>query len=248
MRASKMAINYYNGRVCLNVLGGSLENARDIYEATEHHVEVGVLTANYPDVPSCVEDMERYMDVLDGNLSIGLGGGNPKQCYMVCDVAEQVHANHINQAFCMVSATRRAAGPESHVNTMCAPSGIPGMVNISAGPISKGSVAPALVPADTLIDIVREMGGDSIKFFPMGGLKCEAELRALAEACARKDFILEPTGGINLDNFDEIMHVILDVGVKKVIPHVYSSIIDKEMGCTRIEDVRTLLAKVKVLV
>ena len=73
-----MGINYYNGRVCLNVLGGSLDNARDIYEAAEHHVEVGVLTANYPDVPSAVEDMNKYMDVLEGNLSVGLGGGNPK--------------------------------------------------------------------------------------------------------------------------------------------------------------------------
>ena len=68
-----MGINYYNGRVCLNVLGGSLDNARDIYEAAEHHVEVGVLTANYPDVPSAVEDMNKYMDVLEGNLSVGLG-------------------------------------------------------------------------------------------------------------------------------------------------------------------------------
>ena len=32
-----MAINYYNDRVCLNVLGGSLDNARDIYAAAEGH-------------------------------------------------------------------------------------------------------------------------------------------------------------------------------------------------------------------
>lgn len=244
-----MAINYYNDRVCLNVLGGSLENAREIYEAAEHHVEVGVLTADYPDVPTCVEDMGRYMEVLDGNLSVGLGGGNPKQCYMIAEVAKSVKANHFNQAFCQVSATRTNVGNDKcHINAMCAPSGIPGLVKVSTGPISKESKAPALVPADTAIDIVREMGGNSIKFFPMGGLRCEDELRALAEACARKDFVLEPTGGITLDNFDEIMHVVLDAGVRKVIPHVYSSIIDKETGLTRTDDVRALLAKVKALV
>ena len=27
-----MGINYYNDRVCLNVLGGSLDNAKEIYE------------------------------------------------------------------------------------------------------------------------------------------------------------------------------------------------------------------------
>ena len=72
-----MGLNYYNGRVCLNVLGGSLENAKEIYEAAEKYVAVGVLSANYPDVPSAVEDMKKYMDVLEGNLSVGLGGGNP---------------------------------------------------------------------------------------------------------------------------------------------------------------------------
>ena len=46
----------------------------------------------------------------------------------------------------------------------------------------------------------------------------------------------------------EIMEIILGAGVKKVIPHVYSSIIDKETGNTRIEDVKKLLGIVKELV
>ena len=96
--------------------------------------------------------------------------------------------------------------------------------------------------------MVKEMGGNSLKFFPMGGLKVKDELRAVAEACAAQDFILEPTGGIDLGNFEEILRIILDAGVKKIIPHVYSSIIDKATGQTRIEDVKTLLAMVKELV
>ena len=59
---------------------------------------------------------------------------------------------------------------------------------------------------------------------------------------------MEPTGGIDLDNFREIMETILNAGVEKVIPHVYSSIIDKATGNTRIEDVKKLLAIVKELV
>ena len=92
------------------------------------------------------------------------------------------------------------------------------------------------------------MGGNSIKYFPMGGLKCKDEMKAVAEACARNHFIMEPTGGIDLDNFREIMETILNAGVEKVIPHVYSSIIDKATGNTRIEDVKKLLAIVKELV
>ena len=59
--------------------------------------------------------------------------------------------------------------------------------------------------------------------------------------------ILEPTGGITLENIDAILKICLDAGVPKVIPHVYSSIVDKVTGDTRTEDVRTLLAKVKAL-
>ena len=36
-------MNYYRDRVVLNVLGGSVENARECYEAGEGHVAVGVL-------------------------------------------------------------------------------------------------------------------------------------------------------------------------------------------------------------
>ena len=42
-----LAPNYYKNRVALNVLAGSVDNAKDIYEAAEGHVVVGVLTKNY---------------------------------------------------------------------------------------------------------------------------------------------------------------------------------------------------------
>ena len=244
-----MGLNYYNGRVCLNVLGGSLENAKEIYEAAEKYVAVGVLSANYPDVPSDVEDMKKYMDVLEGNLSVGLGGGNPAQWRAVAEIAKEVKANHFNQAFCAVGWTRANLGTdEIHLNSMCAPCGKVGYVKISTGPLSKECAEPAIVPVDTAIAMIKEMGGNSIKYFPMGGLKCKDEMKAVAEACARNHFIMEPTGGIDLDNFREIMETILNAGVEKVIPHVYSSIIDKATGNTRIEDVKKLLAIVKELV
>ena len=58
---------------------------------------------------------------------------------------------------------------------------------------------------------------------------------------------LEPTGGIDLENVGEIVRIALDAGVSKVIPHVYSSIIDKTSGETRIDDVKQLLAICKTV-
>ena len=89
------------------------------------------------------------------------------------------------------------------------------------------------------------MGASSIKYFPMKGLAHKEEYQAVAKACAAHDFYLEPTGGIDLDNFAEILQIAVDAGVKKIIPHVYSSIIDSETGDTRPEDVRRLLKMMK---
>ena len=234
-------MNYYNDRICINVLAGSLQNAKEIYEVTDKYVIVGVLSANYPDVESAVEDMQKYCEVLDGNLSVGLGGGNPAQWRAVAEIAKHVKANHFNQAFSAVGWTRANVGnTAAHINAMVAPSGTPGLLKISVGELSKDE-EPALAPIKTVIAMVKEMGGNSLKFFPMGGLKCKEELEEVAKVCAETDFILEPTGGIDLNNYEEILEIVLKAGVKKVIPHVYSSIIDKETGCTRIDDVKKLM-------
>ena len=108
--------------------------------------------------------------------------------------------------------------------------------------------AEGIVPLETAIALLKDMGGSSIKYFPMGGLKHRAEFEAVAKACAEHDFWLEPTGGIDLENYSEILKIALDAGVSKIIPHIYSSIIDKASGDTRPEDVRTLLAMTKKLV
>ena len=242
-----MSIQYYKNQVCLNVLAGNLKNAIDVYEAADKHVVVGVLSSSYPDVPSAVSDMKQYYEKLEGNLSVGLGGGNPNQWKAVAEIARDVKANHFNQIFSAVGYTRATVDQDdAHINALVSPSGKPGFVKISTGPFSKDA-EPAIIPVSTAIAMVKEMGGNSLKFFPMGGLQCKEELVAVAQACAEHDFVLEPTGGIDLDNFKEIMQIILNAGVKKVIPHVYSSIIDKDSGCTRVEDVKTLMAIVKEL-
>lgn len=243
-----MGINYYHDRVCLNVLAGNLENAVEVYDAAEKHVVVGVLSSNYPTTEAAVEDMLRYYDALEGNLSVGLGAGNPNQWKVVGDIAKSIQANHFNQVFSAVGYTRANVNNEtSHINALVSPTGKPGWVKISTGPLSS-QAEDAIIPVSTAIAMIKEMGGNSLKFFPMGGLKAKEELIAVSKACAEADFILEPTGGIDLDNFKEIMEIILGAGVKKTIPHVYTSIIDKASGCTRTEDVKRLMEIIKELV
>lgn len=244
----KLTPNFYHDRVCLNVLAGSIDNASAIYEAAEGHVLVGVLSKNYPDIDSAVADMRQYARRIDNALSVGLGAGDPNQSAMVSAISRDVQPQHVNQVFTGVGTSRALLGQnETVVNGLVSPTGTPGQVKISTGPLSS-QAADAIVPVETAIALLKDMGGSSIKYFPMGGLQCREEYKAVAEACARHDFWLEPTGGIDLENFSEIVEIALAAGVSKIIPHIYSSIIDKVSGETRPADVRQLLMMTKALV
>ena len=243
----KLTPNFYRDRVCLNVLAGSKDNAREIYEAAEGHVLVGVLSKNYADVASAVADMKEYAALIENALSVGLGAGDPRQSLMVSQISAQVQPQHVNQVFTGVGTSRGMLGQnDSVVNGLISPTGKVGFVKINTGPLSSAS-ADAIVPVETASALLTDMGGSSVKYFPMGGLKTRDEFAAVARACAEQDFWLEPTGGIDLENFEPIMDIALAAGVTKIIPHIYSSIIDSASGHTRPEDVKTLLASVKKL-
>ncbi|OMQ23592.1 2-dehydro-3-deoxy-phosphogluconate aldolase [Serratia oryzae] len=244
----KLKPNYYKDRVCLNVLAGSKNNAQEIYDAAQGHVLVGVLSKDYPDVDSAVADMVRYARLIENALSIGLGAGDPKQSNMVSQIAWKVQPQHVNQVFTGVGASRALLGQrETVVNGLVSPTGRVGLVKISTGPLS-AQAPDGIVPVETAIALLKDMGGSSIKYFPMGGLKHKEEFQYVAQACAEHDFLLEPTGGIDLENYEAIMEIALAAGVKQVIPHIYSSIIDSASGNTRPQDVKTLLAMTKKLV
>lgn len=244
----KLTPNFYRDRVCLNVLAGSKDNARDIYDAAQGHVLVGVLSKNYPDVPTAVADMKEYAALIENALSVGLGAGDPRQSLMVSQISGQIQPQHVNQVFTGVGTSRALLGQnDSVVNGLISPTGKVGWVKISTGPLSC-TAADAIVPVETAIALLKDMGGSSVKYFPMGGLKTRDEFAAVARACAEHDFGLEPTGGIDLENFEPIMEIALEAGVSKIIPHIYSSIIDSDSGNTRPDDVRTLLASVKKLI
>ncbi len=178
---------------------------------------------------------------------MGLGAGDPNQSNMVSQISKELQPQHINQVFTGVATSRALLGQDdSIINGLVSPTGKPGFVKISTGPLSSKE-KDGIVHIETAIAMMKDMGGSSIKFFPMGGLKTKDEYIEVAKACAKHNFYLEPTGGIDLDNFKEIVQIALDAGVEKVIPHVYTSIIDKETGDTKVEDIEVLYKIMKEL-
>ncbi|NOV00823.1 2-dehydro-3-deoxy-phosphogluconate aldolase [Paenibacillus planticolens] len=246
---SNMAKRLYKGRAALNVLANSVENAKEVFEAAEGYVLVGVLSKDYPTVETAVAAMKEYGKAIDEAVSIGLGAGDNRQAAVVAAIAKHYPGTHINQVFPAVGATRANLGEQdSWINSLVSPTGRAGYVNISTGPVSAAQSEHAIVPVKTAIALVRDMGGNALKYFPMNGLSCEDELRAVAQACGEEGFALEPTGGIDMENFETILRIALEANVPQVIPHVYSSIIDKASGKTNTSDVRELLSIMKKLV
>lgn len=241
MKASR----FYQNRICLNVLTKDVDNALDVNQATEGHVLVGVLSSRYDTVEAAAVDMKKYAEATDGALSIGLGAGDPNQWKMVAEISRVLEAEHVNQVFSAVGYTKACARNEDvWINGLVRPTETAGLVNIATGPESSKGKA-VYVPVAEAITLIREMGGNALKFFPMDGLTTIEQYQSVAEACAAAAFPLEPTGGIDLNNFETIVRLALEAGVPRVIPHVYSSIIDTATGETRIEDVETLYTIMK---
>ena len=232
--------NFLNDKVLLNVLSNSKENSKAIYEATEGHVVLGLLSKNYSNVESAVQDMKEHAELVDNAISVGLGAGDPNQWKMVAEISQQIQPQHVNQVFTGIGYTRALLGQnDTIVNGLISPSGVVGQVVVSTGP-SSSKAEPAIVPVVTAIKMLKDMGCSSVKFFPMKGLSRRDEFIEVCKACAQEDFILEPTGGIDLNNFEEILTIAFANGVKKVVPHVYTSIIDPQSGDTKVEDVKAL--------
>lgn len=239
----------YKNKAALNVLTNSIPNAKEIFEAAEGHVLVGVLSKSYPDAATAVEAMRAYGAAIDDAVSIGLGAGDNRQAAVVADIVQSYAGAHINQIFPAVGATRANLGlRDSWINSLVSPCGRPGYVNLSTGVHSAQIADKAIVPVKAAIALVRDMGGNALKYFPMNGLQLEDEFRAVAAACGEEGFALEPTGGITLDNFEAIVEIALQSGVPTVIPHVYTSIIDPATGATRPSEVDWLYRKLTALV
>lgn len=115
----KLSPNFYHDRVCLNVLAGSHQNAKDIYTAAESFVVVGVLSKNYPDLESAIADMKIYAKEVDNALSVGLGAGDPNQSTMVSLISKEVQPQHVNQVFTGAPISRALLGQnETFVNAL----------------------------------------------------------------------------------------------------------------------------------
>ena len=244
-------LDFYKGKVMINLLARDLDNAVAVADALDGHVLVGVLTKNYPTVEACVADVKAYMQKLT-NVSVGLGAGDPKQWKMVAEVAAATDPGHANEVFtgAMYCQGALAAAGCTHtiVNCLMSPTGIPGKVKISTGPVSSQG-KDLIVDVEDAMALMKDLNLPSIKFYDIHGTAHLEELKVVAAAAVKAGIpVMEPTGGIAPDNLRQIVQICYDAGCQYIIPHVYTSIIDKETKLTSVELAKKCFDEVKAVI
>jgi 2-dehydro-3-deoxy-phosphogluconate aldolase len=232
-----------NHRVVFNVLAKNIENARQLYEEANDRILIGLMVKDFPSDEAAIETALSYKS--EGiPISVGLGAGDPTVWKEVVNVSTKSIPNHINQVFpaaaYTLGAIQQLEANETIVNALIEPSGIAGEVYITTGPKSKKFREK--VSCELAATMLAEIGIHSVKFYPIDGDKRLDEVAAMVRAAASSGVkIFEPTGGIDLTNVHSVVQTCLDNGAELVIPHLYTSLIDKQTGITQVEKVKELI-------
>ncbi|MGJ3508739.1 KDGP aldolase [Enemella sp. A6] len=217
----------------LNVLSRDLDNAVDITAAAPGRVYCGVLMKDHPDTDSGAAAVREHL-AAGVRVSVGLGDGDPTMWRRVAEVTALTSPPHANQVFPAAGYTLgriEQVGATTLVNALVGPGSRPGLVRIGTGPES--SDAECEVPAEFAAVLLAEIGVPSVKFFPIKGTQKLDHLEAMVRAATANGIeMFEPTGGIEPAHVPQIVDVCLSNGATHVVPHVYSSIVDKQTGLT----------------
>ena len=236
-------------KIELNVLAKDLDNAVAVPEAAAGNVYVAVLTKGFPTVADAVAQVKAYT-AAGVRASVGLGAGGPAMWRRVVDVSVATLPAHVNQVFpasgLTVGALEVAGATDTWVNALIAPGSRPGLVRVGTGP---NSVAfDGEVSAEQAAAMVAEIGVGLGLLAAIWRISQLAHLAALVKASDAAGVpIFEPTGGIDVETFDTVVGTCLEAGATHVVPHVYTSIVDKATGDTIPELVAELNAKAAAL-
>jgi 2-dehydro-3-deoxy-phosphogluconate aldolase len=238
------------GRIAFNFLADSLENAREIWQASEGAVIFGVRVKDYP--TSKLINMVSELKEEFGVVSLVLGDGDPNQWKKTTELALKINPGHINQVFPALgytvgALTARGIQDENIVNALVAFSGIPGKVTISTGVLSRSSKTPAIVSVEAAMRMIKDVGGNSLKVLPFDSELRMAELEAIvAEMVKQKMDIIEPTGRINEHNIQSILRICLIDKRSLIIPHIHNAVLDpnKRTAPQRVEKIVSLAKSV----
>jgi 2-dehydro-3-deoxy-phosphogluconate aldolase len=235
-----------NKRVIFNVLAKDIENAKELYEVAKEQILVGLTVKDFPSEEAAIEAVSSFKTA-GIPVSVGLGAGDATFWKNVVNVSTKTIPSHVNQVFpaagYTLGAMQQLGAHHTIVNALIEPSGIVGEVYILTGPKSKQTKEK--VSCELAATMLAEIGIHSVKFYPIDGDNRLEEVAAMVRSAVSSGIkVFEPTGGIDLNNVRSIVQTCFDNGAELVIPHLYTSLIDKQTGKTEVEKVKQLLTMV----
>lgn len=218
----------------LNILAADVKNAKEIVDAAEGKVYIGVMVKPYPTVDAAVAYVNEMQEA-GVPVSVGLGAADPAMWRRVAETAVHTKPVHVNQVYpgagYTVAALRAVGAEHSMVNAVIRPSGTAGKVSILTGP--ETSAFDEYVSCAAAAAALKEIDIPSVKFYPIGGDQHLDEVAAMVRAAVAAGVtVFEPTGGINGDNVEAVVKTCLENGAEIIIPHIYTAFVDKETGRT----------------
>lgn len=211
----------------INVQASTVDTAVAATERYGNRVVIGVVAKDFATPDEGAAHIQALQDK-GVTVSAGLGDGAADQWRRALDMALIARPSHLNQVFPAAGLSQYALGESTVVNALVRPTGTPGIVAVATGPLSGRQSGD--LPVDAALDMLVEVGVRSVKFFPMQGASRLDELAAVARAAAKRDMMVEPTGGITPENLADVMAVCTDAGATSVMPHLYGSVKDPETG------------------
>jgi len=235
-------LKFYKDRIAINILAHDADNLIELNKIANGYMAVGIMAQHYAKIEDAIKVANEFKKY--SAISVGLGDGSASQWERCLEIAKATNPDHVNQTYPTAGYAKGFLTATGYtgtiVNALVKPSDEIGKVVISTGPLSEKNIE-TLVDVSTAAAMIKEAKIDSVKFFPMHGTEKLDHMIAMAKAASKARIdIFEPTGGINEDNIEAIVKACLDAGCKKVMPHIYSSIVEKETGKTKSESVKKI--------
>ena len=233
-------------KIMINVQCHSVQRSIEIEDKFHGCILVGVTAKDFPDL----EEGVRFISELqkkDVGVSAGLGDGSAAQWSRALELAIRTNPIHLNQIFPAASLSQhalKALGHRTLVNALIRPSGRPGYVCISTGPVSEGQ-ENGVISVDTAAAMLSEVGVQSLKFFPIEGTKHLDELAEVARAAGKFGMAIEPTGSITPENVAAVVKTCIKAGAEHIMPHLYGSLKNRETGELEEEKLSTAYKNIK---
>lgn len=232
-----------------NLPARDLDNAREIIEASEGFAVISVALSDYASIEEAYEAASDLIAVA-GMVSLGAGRDGPSLWQSVVELALRVNPGHVSQVFPAAGYTvgaLHARGLEGNVvNALVSLDGASGQVLVSTGPLSELGPEQALVQCRVAFRMIREVGASSVRVGPIDGDKRLDDVRTVAREAREAGLqLVEPAGGISVDNVAAVLTACLFDGPELAMPHLHGSVLDAESGRTDPAKVAGLVREAK---